>query len=556
MSIQGSHLVNPLRLAHGWFGALTAGALALALPAPAQTKTIRVVPNFGQAVDAAFAPQDRTRLYVAYLSGEIRVWTRGIPTPALLLDLNVGGFAEEGLFSFAFAPDFATSRQFFVCYADAGSALYVERYRTLPGDPQSLEPGSKFTLLGPMYGSVGLHFGGCVRFGPDGLLYVGFGDGGFGPNGQATNVLLGKLLRFDRDGGIPPTNPLPGSPVIATGLRNPWRISFDRVSGELYIGDVGQASFEEVNRLVPGAPTAPNFGWATTEGPFNPATYPSFTLPHFWYPRVNNSACAILGGHVYRGCAIAALQGRFVYADYCTTKLRSFDAALGGSQAPLEHATTPDVGVIGGVVATAEDADGELYLCCNSGVFKLVPQSFADCNGNWVDDVCDIAAGTSTDIDGDGVPDECGPCPVSASYCTSGTSANGCVSTMGAIGAPSVAQTSGFVLEALQVDAQRQGRLFYGVGGASNAPWAAGSNSFLCVASPTQRLPVQSSGGTLGACDGRLFDDWLAYVAAHSTALGRPFSAGQVVRAQAWFRDPASPRGTSLSDALAFVTCP
>jgi hypothetical protein len=142
------------------------------------------------------------------------------------------------------------------------------------------------------------------------------------------------------------------------------------------------------------------------------------------------------------------------------------------------------------------------------------------------------------------------------SYCTAGTTTNGCTPTISANGWPSIAQTSGFTIEVADVEGQKQGLLFYGVSGAHDASWGAGSTSYLCVKSPTQRMPTQSSGGSAGQCDGALATDWLDYLATHPTALGQPFSAGASVWCQAWFRDPPSPKTTNLSNGLLFTTCP
>jgi hypothetical protein len=143
-----------------------------------------------------------------------------------------------------------------------------------------------------------------------------------------------------------------------------------------------------------------------------------------------------------------------------------------------------------------------------------------------------------------------------ASYCTAGTTTNGCTASIASQGIPSASAASGFELSVTGVEGQKTGLIFYGLSGASAAPWGSGSTSFLCVKPPTQRLPAQSSGGTANACDGALSVNWLAFVAAQPTALGSPFSAGDVVHAQLWFRDPPSPKTTNLSNGLAFVLSP
>jgi hypothetical protein len=200
------------------------------------------------------------------------------------------------------------------------------------------------------------------------------------------------------------------------------------------------------------------------------------------------------------------------------------------------------------------DFDGDSVFDCIDNCTSLANPGQEDCDGDGIGDVCEIAAGTQLDINGNMIPDDCEPSPVT-SYCTAGTTTNGCNPAMSAIGTPSISASSGFVLVASNVEGQKQGLIFYGINGPIAVPWGSGS-SYLCVKSPTQRTPVQSSGGTVGACDGVLASDWLAFLAANPGALGSPFGAGTNVWAQAWFRDPPSPKTTNLSNGLMFVTQP
>jgi endonuclease/exonuclease/phosphatase family metal-dependent hydrolase len=179
-----------------------------------------------------------------------------------------------------------------------------------------------------------------------------------------------------------------------------------------------------------------------------------------------------------------------------------------------------------------------------------------DCNGNGISDALDIANGTSYDTNGNGTPDECEPCGTVIAYCVPSTSSNGCNATMSASGTPSVAAGSGFDLIATNVEGQKSGLVFYGVSGPKSSIWAPGSTSYLCVKSPTQRSPSSNSNGTANACDGSLSLDFLAYLATHPGAQGQPFSAGDMLWCQAWFRDPPAPDTTNLSDALQISLCP
>ena len=189
------------------------------------------------------------------------------------------------------------------------------------------------------------------------------------------------------------------------------------------------------------------------------------------------------------------------------------------------------------------------------GFYMKITADIDDCNGNHLPDFDDIAGGTSLDGNADGVPDECQGTAV-VNYCTAGTTANGCVSSIGATGNPSVSLATGFNVNVTGVEGQKQGIIFYGVTSAIASPWSVGSSSFLCVKAPTQRTGTQNSGGTLNGCDGQMTLDLFAYLSTHPTALGAPFAAGNVAYFQGWFRDPPSPKTTSLSDGLAVTFQP
>ena len=189
---------------------------------------------------------------------------------------------------------------------------------------------------------------------------------------------------------------------------------------------------------------------------------------------------------------------------------------------------------------------------CNATANPSLP----DCDQDGVGDACELAAGTQWDVNGDGTPDQCASCPSIATYCSTSTTSNGCSPQMSAAGNPGVGASSGFLLAASGVEGQRQGLLFYGLLGPKAAAWAPGNTSTLCVRSPLQRTVVASSGGAAGTCTGALTLDFQSYLAAHPTALGQPFQPGTIVNVQAWFRDPAAPGTTNLSNALQFKTCP
>lgn len=202
------------------------------------------------------------------------------------------------------------------------------------------------------------------------------------------------------------------------------------------------------------------------------------------------------------------------------------------------------------------DHDGDGFDDCFDNCPGLFNPSQADCDLDGAGDACEIVAGTQYDTNLDGTPDDCEACPAVITYCTAGTSTNGCMPSMSATGVPSAAASAGFTLTASGLEGQKSGLIFYGVSGPKAAPWSPTSSSFLCIKSPTQRTPSANSGGTADACDGVLSVDFLDYVATHAGALGSPLSAGDLVWTQAWYRDPPAPSTTNLSNGMQWTMCP
>jgi glucose/arabinose dehydrogenase len=331
------------------------------------------------------APAGDSRLFVVEQTGHIRIVKNGQPLAAPFIDLSakISSGGERGLLSIAFHPRYATNGFFYVDYTDRNGDTRVERYH-VSSNPDVADPASGQLVLFQQQPYAN-HNGGLLLFGPDGDLYVGFGDGGSGGdplgNGQNPGTLLGKILRIDVDHAqpysVPADNPFVGQAgkrpeIWITGVRNPWRFSFDRAANLLYVADVGQSAYEEVD-VVPAGQGGLNFGWNVMEGMhcYNAGgcVQQGLTLPVLEYTH-DDGSCSITGGYVYRGRAIPSLAGTYFYSDYCKGWLRSFrwDGA---------HATEQkswDVGGIGNVTSFGEDASRELYLTTSGGVvYRIEP---------------------------------------------------------------------------------------------------------------------------------------------------------------------------------------
>ncbi len=404
-------------------------------PDATRLSTVLVAAGLSRPVFVTAPPGDPERLFILEQhSGRIRIFH--VPSQSLDSEtfLTIGGLAtgnEEGLLGFAFAPDYATSGRFYVNYTKSGFPLSrTEIARgTASDDPDRANP--ELEVLMAFDQPFSNHNGGWLGFGPDGYLYVATGDGGFaddpGNRAQNTENLRGKLLRLDVSGAsgftVPQDNPFVGADgddrVWAYGLRNPWRCSFDRETGDLYIADVGQNQVEEINVQPAATAAALNYGWPCREGDSCLGTRTgcacgdeSLIGPIHEYAHA--FGCSVTGGYVYRGSAIPDLQGAYFFADFCSNDILSFryDGAAAAKLTDRTAELAPGGGLsIADISSFGEDACGEMYICDLFGgeVFKIVPASgsVTDCNENRVADDCDLRTGRSLDDDGDGVPDEC-----------------------------------------------------------------------------------------------------------------------------------------------------
>lgn len=330
------------------------------------------------------APVGDSRVFIVEQPGHIRIVKEGNLRTRPFLDITdrVKSGGERGLLSVAFHPDYAVNGFFYVNYTDLRGDTHVERY-SVTRDADVADPGSGKLIL-KVEQPFANHNGGHIQFGPDGMLYIAMGDGGSGGdpqgNGQNRSTLLGDLLRIDVDHGdpyaIPPDNPFVKEKemrgeIWAWGLRNPWRFAFDRAAGLIYIADVGQNKYEEID-VTDATRGGLNYGWNVMEGRhcYNAAVCLSdgMVLPVLEYG--HREGCSVIGGYVYRGAAIPGITGSYFYADYCLGWIRSFKFVDGKAT----EAKVWKLGVEGNVLSFGEDAAHELYvLYANGKVYKFMP---------------------------------------------------------------------------------------------------------------------------------------------------------------------------------------
>ena len=351
----------------------TPGAVPPALAGIA--RLVAVARRLDKPLDLRVAPGDPARrLFIVEKTGRIKILKDGAVAAVPFLDVSgrVSGGGEQGLLGLAFHPRYAENGRFFIDYTDrAGDTRLVEMRVSNEPDRADSASARQLLFIKQPYAN---HNGGDVVFGPDGKLYVGTGDGGSARdphrNGQNPKALLGKMLRIDVDAAEPHPE------IVAIGLRNPWRYAFDRRTDVLYIGDVGQNQYEEVDVVPLAALPGKNFGWNVLEG-FHclegarcDAT--GMTPPVVEYD--HKDGCSITGGAVYRGKALPELGGVYFFADYCTGLLRGFrwkDGAL-SDYWDWKPALDPQHR-LASVSSFGEDADGELYILSLDGVvWKLV----------------------------------------------------------------------------------------------------------------------------------------------------------------------------------------
>jgi hypothetical protein len=361
----------------GGDGGGTPGDVAVALQ--------QVVAGIAFPLDLTAPTSDLSRLFIAEKGGRIRIVRNGalLATPFLDLSALVSNGQEQGLLGIAFHPSYGSNGRFYVDYTDRAGNTQVVEY-TVSGDADVASPTSARTILSVAQPFAN-HNGGGLAFGPEGFLYISLGDGGGAGdprgNGQDLSDLLGSILRINVDSGspysIPSSNPFVATPgargeLWNFGLRNPFRFSFDRSTGELFIGDVGQDAREEID-VAPAGQGGQNYGWNIMEGSacFNASScnQSGLTLPVLDYERSGGN-CSVIGGFVYRGSAIPALRGTYFYGDFCSGLVRSFRFQGGGAADQRQWPTLAPGGMI---TSFGQDAAGELYVVTDSAVFRIVP---------------------------------------------------------------------------------------------------------------------------------------------------------------------------------------
>ncbi len=347
-------------------------ANAVSFPDPNSFQWQPVITGLEKPVDIQNAGDGSGRLFILEQPGRIRVVDHGqlLATPFLDITDRVDDSSnEQGLLGLALHPNYEQNGFFYVNYTESGGDTVIARYQ-VTGDANTADPNSEKRLLGVRQPFPN-HNGGVLAFGPDGFLYLGLGDGGSAgdpfENGQKLDTFLGKILRIDVDNGdpysIPSDNPF-GTEVWHYGLRNPWRISFDRLNGDLFIADVGQGDWEEID-IAPRGQGGLNFGWNLFEGnhPYAGGSDSGITQPVAEYD--HSQGCSVTGGYVYRG-SLSEWQGIYLYGDYCSGFVWGLIESSQGWQNQLLFETGYHITSFG------QDEAGELYLADQGGaIYQL-----------------------------------------------------------------------------------------------------------------------------------------------------------------------------------------
>ena len=504
--------------------------------AQAQTlRAVRISNDVPRPTDLASPPGDTARIFVVEGRRGVRIIKDGVLLGTPFLDISSELAANQAIGSIAFHPDYADNGRFFILYVDENLVSHVAEYH-VSADPDLADPSTRVEFLGPFQQSTLVHLWNQLVFGPDGMLYIAVGDDIWTddplPNySQDLSNLLGKILRLDVDlppPYVPPDNPFVGQAGVreeiwAWGLRQPWRIAFDPVTSDLFIGEVGSNDHEELNFLSGSSPAGANLGWRCFEGNeclnrpecTGGCADPTMILPIHEYSHVDG-LCCIIGGYVYRGQAMPSLHGTYFFADYCSGRIWSLrydgQTMTEYRERTAELAPWNGAGTIGLVSSFGLDANGELYILDNSGgeVYKVVEA------------VCDVTG-----------------------YCMTSSNSVGDGATLAASGTTSIAAND-FTLAVSSGVPNQFGLFFYG-GQPDQVPFGDG---LMCVHSPLYRLEPPEHLNAQGSGD--YLVDFFAPPQAEAT-----IRAGSTWHFQFWYRDPVfGQSGFNTSDALAARFCP
>jgi glucose/arabinose dehydrogenase len=357
-------------------------------PAAVVVRFHRVASGLTKPLFVTHAGDGSDRLFIVEQGGKIRILENGALLPAPFLDLSgsVSTGGEQGLLGLAFHPSYETNHKVYVNYTNTSGNTIVAEYLASAGNPDTVDTSTRRRLLwiDQPYSN---HNGGMIAFGPDGYFYIGMGDGGSGgdPGNRAQNLssLFGKMLRIDVDGtsagkayAIPPDNPYVGvsglDEIWNRGWRNPWRFSFDRATGDLWAGDVGQNKYEEIDRLTAAGGTGRgrNLGWPIMEGrhcyrPSSGCSTSGLTMPLIEYGR--SGGCSVTGGYVHRGADSPPLNGTYIYGDFCSGRIWAVPSTAASPASPTLIADTAML-----ISSFGEDEAGRLYVVDHKGaVYRL-----------------------------------------------------------------------------------------------------------------------------------------------------------------------------------------
>ncbi|MGK0216991.1 MAG: glucose/arabinose dehydrogenase [Planctomycetota bacterium] len=533
-----------MRIATTLLAALTSLMLS-AVSASAQSLDTELIGQFVAPIFAGSPSGDMERLFVVEQAGRIRIvqdprtTPSTLPTPFLDISSIVLSGGERGLLGLAFHPDYDQNGRFFVNYTNSAGHTRVVEYAVSASDPNIANPAPVQAIYDAAQ-PFSNHNGGCLQFGPDGKLYFGLGDGGSGndPGNRAQDPSnqLGKMLRLDIDLAvpfIPLDNPFVNDPatlneIWAIGLRNPWRFSFDRQTGDMYIGDVGQLSKEEVNFQPASSTGGENYGWRCMEGTactgLSGCTCNGIALTDP-IQEFNHSfgKCSITGGYVYRGSMIPWLAGTYFYGDYCSRNVFSFE--YDGSTLTNFMKRTDDLqpsagGNIGNITSFGEDGAGELYIVAFSAAGGQVLRITEDCGAS--------------------------------SYCTAAPNSNATSGAQIGFTGDLGIGLNNFNLAVADATANQFGFFFYG-GAPTQTPLGDG---FLCIGASAIGFHRLLPPGMTDATGSALRNvDFTAPPASGGNGL---ITSGSTYYFQYWYRDPSGPGGTgfNFSNGLQALFCP